>query len=377
MMWAVHLVLMTVIWMLTLNKKNNISKVIISISIIFIFVIIIFILKQNIELKLYSEELKKMISIYIKIFISLPVILFLKKSFFYIKNYVKAFSLCNIIFSFYILCVFLLKGGLSANRDTVLGFASLNYASAVLYLSFPLILYYLNSPKNYLQNDKNLILLAKISVIMSFFVFLLSGSRTTIVIATILIFSQILLKKENKQNKLNLLLFILAFIGFLFLAYFFIPPIHDIFERALGFINGSGKISEDVRMDVWNKTLYLFNKNCNTAFGTGNNMMPKIEFYPHNIFLEILMLSGYYGVAIFVTLLLVQIFYLYYNSDYYQKYYISILLLCNILTALFHPFYTTSINCGSILWCSAFLIKSQNLYSKSNVLFSKNNKGVI
>ena len=48
MMWAVHLVLMTVIWMLTLNKKNNISKVIISISIIFIFVIIIFILKQNI-----------------------------------------------------------------------------------------------------------------------------------------------------------------------------------------------------------------------------------------------------------------------------------------------------------------------------------------
>ena len=95
------------------------------------------------------------------------------------ETFLKAILLFVIVFSMYYLFEIMIHG-LPEGRNSAIGNVSSNYCSAILYLNYPIIFYYLFGRGEWIKNNKEIVKMCYIAIVLSLIVIVLSGSRTAI-----------------------------------------------------------------------------------------------------------------------------------------------------------------------------------------------------
>lgn len=341
------------------NRKNILAiksfKDIQMKSFIFLFFIILF---WFIQVQMLSESYstaRSNLTILMAIFIGPIVSCFLIKELKNIDSVVRGINYFVIIFSVYYIFKVIVYG-LPEDRDSVLGYVSSNYCAAILFMSYPLILYFLTKKREdknkYFDTD---IFQCYIAIVLSLIVVILSGSRTAFPVVIGIFISLVLLKQSKGIYKLRLI----AFIGVLALGVFglykYIPSVHSLIERAMQGLSGNKAIVGDVRSTVWIYAIYDF-KQYNKWIGSGSNIVMQFERPAHNFILEILMTSGYVGLFMYLINTIRNFYRVLKIGNYRKRFFCVQIIIIFCIVAYVQPFFSTAFTCGLIIWISIFAI---------------------
>lgn len=266
----------------------------------------------------------------------------------------KGILLFEIAFSvYYILAVIL--HGLPEGRDSAMGIVSSNFCSAVLYLNYPIILYYLFGKSDNRRRNKLFDVSCYLAIVLSLIVIVSSGSRTAIGIIAVMAFQMFFYKQKKMKNRFKVLgILVVAVIGLL-VAYRVNQSIQLLMDRALNVFEGKKTLDTNVRMLVWDAGIQQF-KQGNVFFGLGTSIVDKFNISAHNLLYEVLMCSGYIGTVLFILVICPIIVLLFRNQKYEQKFFTVMLLFSSVITAFVQPFFSSSYVCGIMIWIALFAL---------------------
>ena len=270
-----------------------------------------------------------------------------------IEYYVSIFSNFAILIS--IISIYnTIRTGISVGRMAAGFNFSKNYISAIVYLTFPLLLFYLREYRE--KKRAKLSYKVLVALILGSIVCLLSSSRTVLGVVVIIFIAILFQKERNIRRAIEKILGILAVAGILLLVYYNAPNIRRGIDRALVITSLEGRSSRNRLIEFGLAEFYASNH----FIGTGSNLMP----YPgysapipvHNMFVEILLATGIIGFVIF--LLLNTRFYMILISRCNTRglFYLLMLLGAMLITAFFQPFFTTIYYPSLVVQISAMLI---------------------
>lgn len=325
-------------------------------SIFILFTLVFFYLIQIVCLDLNLSEASYALCILCAIFIFVFVQLLLGYSLSVKYAFVRAICWFNILFSsFYIFRIVLY--GLPEDRNSVLGYVSSNYCAAILYLSFPLLLYSLCTIKKSNNEDAGLLKKIYFSLVLSIIVILLSGSRTALGVL-LLICLALSLYKQNIKKKIKTILVLL--ITFLIVSFFYqrMPGFQSLLDRALDILQGKETVDNDIRTVAWEYAIANF-ENYNKIVGSGSNMVPQLGRPAHNFFLEMLLSIGFSGLLLFAVSITFTIIRALSKLNYEKKFFITLLFGLVLIVSYVQPFFTTAFTCGIIVWGTFFYIVSE------------------
>ncbi len=315
---------------------------------------LIFFVFQIIILRLDFNGIIKSFSIMTCLFIGMDMLAIDYKSHLNIDAYVKAFNWFITLFSlYYILQV--ITHGLPEDRDSVLGIVSSNYCAAILMLTYPLFFYYIFGRKG--LSDKKNIKKCFISIALSLVVIILSGSRTAFGIVFLNVIVIAFLNQNKMRDKVKYLLIIIVGGVLLGICYFYVPSLRGLIERAITGLQGQKVVSGDVRILIWSQALENF-KEGSFLFGSGSNMVPQYIRPAHNMYLEILLWGGVIGCILFGVSSIWLFAKGIKKGDYYQRFFLIVLLITFLIVGYVQPFFSTGYTCGIIIWTSLVVISS-------------------
>lgn len=326
-----------------------------------VFLLLLFMTIQIFVLKLNFRESILDIGVLTCVYIGIICGAISIKPYISLESYLRGILLFLYIFSTYYI-IDIIINGLPEGRDSALGNVSSNFCSAVLYLNFPIILYYLfsNNKNKYIKNKKkNLRKACYAALLLSLIVIVSSGSRAAIAVVA-LMFAQMVLYKENKF-KTKLKYFFVILIGLIILVMVSInnQSINKLMTRALGAFDGINSLTKNSRILVWNSGFEQFG-NGNRIFGLGTNIVEKFDRAAHNLFFEVLLCSGYAGLTLFIIINTIILCFIWKKQKYEQRFFTFMLLISTGIVAFVHPFFSTSYTCGLIFWMSLFMLTNDS-----------------
>lgn len=269
------------------------------------------------------------------------------------KLIVSTFIWFDILFSCTYILLIMIKG-MPQERDSVFGFVSSNYCAAVLYLTYPLILYYLKSNKL----DKNEKRFSYAALILSMIMILTSGSRTAFGVAGIIFISLLFLREKNIYHKLSEICGLVVILLAVYIAYLRLPVITSLIDRAMGALQGLGTDNRDVRTYIWELAFEVFKKYNHWIGSTSNKVVIfGVEEQGHNLFVELLLADGYLGIALYAIMLSILLIYAFWKTNNYKKFFLLQLFALFMIVAYVQPFFSTNITCAIVIWLSAYTIK--------------------
>ena len=269
------------------------------------------------------------------------------------KLIVNTFIWFDILFSCVYILLIIVKG-MPEERDSALGFVSSNYCAAVLYMTYPLILYYLKVNRL----DKKEKKASYIALVLSMIMILTSGSRTAFGVAGVLFVSLLFLKDKNVYHKFSEIFGLVLILIAVYIAYLRIPVVASLIDRAMGALQGLGTDRRDVRTYIWELAFEIFEKYNHWIGSTSNKVVIfGIEEQGHNLFVELLLADGYFGVALYAMMLSVFLIYAFWKTNNYKKFFLLQLFALFFIVAFVQPFFTTNITCAIVIWLSAYVIK--------------------
>lgn len=262
---------------------------------------------------------------------------------------VKSASLFSILFSMYYLLHVLIYG-LPSERDSVFAGFSSNYCATVLYLLYPILIYYIQKNRNNASSKKN-VKRCYLAILLSFIVILTTGSRTAFGIC-VYIFGFITLFTKWNQKKV-IKIFSLVAVGTVALLFLInrIPTLQDVVVRALRVFTETNVVKGDIRSWIWEVALDTF-KGYNPWLGSGSNYFMFFDIYEpaHNFFIEVLLAYGWLGLGLLVLSHIVFVGCIVRKRTRTKKVYILAIFGAYLLTAYVQPFFSTSFNCGLTVW---------------------------
>ena len=318
------------------------------------FFVVLLYLFQNLILELSLDDMMSALCIISAIFIMIFVEKFLLKSLSVPLAFFHATTWFNILFS----CYYLLRVaiyGLPNDRDSVLGYVSSNYCAAILFLSFPLLLYYLYTIRKTHALRRGIRIRTYVSLFLSILVIIISGSRTAFVTVLFIFLSLLIFRQKDKKAKIKMTFSTLTAAAGIYITYLYIPSVQLLLDRAMSVMKSSGSVGSDVRTIIWASAFYNF-KSYNQLIGSGSNMVYQFSRPAHNFLIEILLSCGYIGVFLFFLCLIRALYRLLKNSNYEKRFFILQLLIVYALVAYVQPFFSTAFTCGIIVWGSMFSI---------------------
>jgi len=328
-------------------------------SIIYICLIAFFALMQAVIL---ADSLRSAVHIYSRSFLTffIPFIVYgLSKSFMDLKAYVKGISLFTILFSCYYI-IRILVDGIPDGRNSALGFVSSNYIAAILLFTYPLLLYYLLKTREIKAQHRFLRLLCNISIVISLVVIITTGSRTAF-FATGVVFVSLLFAVPRNTNSINKVIFLIVLaIITLFTLYYSFPVVESLIVRGIQGVQGAitgAEIDGDIRRIIWDQALLNFHES-NLWIGSGSNIVYQFDQPVHNLPIEILLMSGYVGLAAFILIFLRYIYKVLKHGNYLKRFLIIQMIVVFCIVAYVQPFFTTAFTCTIIIWCSIFAMAS-------------------
>ena len=273
------------------------------------------------------------------------------RSFGYFLNAILMFM---VVFSAYYLCLIVLNG-LPQGRDSALGNVSSNYCSAILYLNYPIIFYYLFARGEEVKNNKFTVRFCYIAIAMSLLVIVSSGSRTAIGVVALMALQMVFYKQKKEKNKIKIVAVLLFALLGLVIAYQVIPSVHELMERALDAFGGKNTLDNDIRGIIWAYGIQQF-KNGNVFLGLGTNIVTEYVRPAHNLFYEVLLCSGYIGIVLFVAFFGILLIFIIKKQKYQQRFFTIMLMAASIITLIVQPFFSTSYTCGMMVWMALFTL---------------------
>lgn len=325
-------------------------------SIISLFIITIFVILQSLILGLNFSQLVQNICINSAIFIFLIINSTFIDAFNIDDIFFKGLCLFYIFFSTYYLYK-VVRYGLPSDRDSVLGFVSSNYCSAILYLGYPLILYQLFSERN--RKRKTNHKLIYFTLFESLIVILLSGSRTAFAVVLFIFLSLLFVHQNTIKDSLKTLCIIVSLGLIIFIVYENVPELKELLDRAMIALQGSNALKDDVRVIAWQAAFDNFQK-YNQFIGSGSNMVYQFGRPAHNFFIEILLTDGFIGIILFAYMYISNFFKLFIRASYIKKFFLLQLTIATIIVAYVQPFFSTSFTIGIIVWGSFLTICFKN-----------------
>ncbi len=289
------------------------------------------------------------------LFFPLGILFLLSGLFESIDIIVLSFGIFDVLFSIYYLTAIVFIG-LPEERNSVLGYVSSNYCAAVLYLTIPLILYYLRT--HTVKKNKQLLLYA--ALMLSALMILTSGSRTAFAVVMVLYFSLLILPEKRLSVKGRQLCMLFGVLVAAVIAYYEIPSIRALINRAMialqGLQNGNNEV--DVRVHLWRKGLNDF-KGYNHIVGSASNLITVFDFTQpgHNLFIELLIADGVLGVIEYSLMVGMYGLFVFHKTNKIQKFFLFQVFALYALVAFVQPFFSTNITCAIIIWLTAFGIK--------------------
>lgn len=279
------------------------------------------------------------------------VMIIFGSNFFNSKIVLKALICFNTFFSLYCI-VAEIKKGLSIERTSAFGTVSKNYTSAIIYFGVPLVLMVIYlTPLQKVRRRYQLLILQMVMAI------LLASSRTAFAIILCMLLSLFVVGKKTGDKYLKYLLTCLIAMFALLILSSMNESIKEMLERVLSIF----ETTEDSARTILRSTgLSTFQSRdfAEKLFGSGNSVIYayRSNTYPHNFFIEILLSNGIIG-----TLLLggysTYVFVHYINNiNNTQKVFMIQIAGAFLLTAMYHPFFTTSYMMGIIVFLSIISI---------------------
>ena len=329
-------------------KVNSLSQIQ-KICRIEILCLVVFSVLQIIVLGLNVREIAMDIGILSCVYIGIICGAICVKPYKSFETYLKAILVFLIVFSSYYIIDILLYG-LPEGRNSALGNVSSNYCSAILYLNYPIIFYYLYAKR---KKNRNLVKLSYIAILLSMIVIASSGSRTAIGVVALMLAQMVLYKQEKIKDKLKYIAIVLVGIVVLFFAYSFNASVQELMDRALDAFGGKSTLDNNVRQLIWAAGLQQF-RNGNIVFGLGTSIVTRFDRSAHNLFYEVLMCSGYLGMLLFTLTIGCLLTFLLKNQQYQQRFFSVMLLISCVIVAIVQPFFSTSYTCGLMVWMSLF-----------------------
>lgn len=340
----------------TVSNNYQYQKTIMSKKVIYFFTFVIMIF-WGIQMLIINNrsfvEMTKTLQILSMLFLGV-ILLLVSNRLFSFDLVTSACCYFNIIFSIYYLLQVAIKG-LPEDRDSILGYVSANYCAAVLYLSFPLLLYYLFSGKEQGRCPRKSTCV--ISISMGLIVILLSGSKTALGVIAAIAVTMLVFKQTNKKDKLRIVVALGIVLAVVAVLYNQNQAVNQLLGRAMDAFSGVHAVNEDVRNLVWRWAIGVISSS-NHLWGTGSNTVDfrttyRSTFMPaHNIVLEILLTGGIVLFVIFIFYIIYVFFHVIRKTDYFQKAYIFQMICITLLTVMIQPFYTTSYLCPLLTFCS-------------------------
>lgn len=322
--------------------------------------IVIFFLIQCLILQLYFDmALDDFITLTI-LFIGIPIVIMASKALRNFEAYIMGLNLFIIMFSLYYLVLVSIKG-LPDDRDSILGYVSSNYIAAILYISYPVIFYYLFGRNTLNRNAyKSNRIKCYLALGLSLIVIIISGSRSAFGAIALEIIALLFLKKKSLKDTIKLFIFLITIIGLIYIAYISISDVSQLITRGMNALNGNNELKNDIRSVVWDQAMIDFNK-MNKFFGSGSVIVQTYVRPPHNVFLEVLLLSGYVGVGVYILYIIFSLKLILKNRNGYQKYFIMLTLAISFLIGYVQPFFSTAYTCGIIMWTAIIAIASDDI----------------
>lgn len=356
-----YVLLLTVLIMLVankvvMNKRNNINYLnsIKRNGYILLVGLIIFALIQISLLEMNLSESLSAICIIMSIFVYALVQSFFLNPLTIKHGFLTTVCYFDILFSIYYLYR-VARFGLPEDRDSVLGYVSSNYCAAILYLTFPLILYSIYTLKKDNPKWKKLMRLMITSIFLSIVVILLSGSRTAFGVVLLMLLSLVLLKQDTIYGKIKSIAVVIMSIIAVIIVYIYVPSVRQLLDRAMTALEGRQVVTDDVRTLAWAYALQNF-QTYNHLIGSGSNIVYQFSRPAHNLFLEILLSTGYIGIVTFVITVTSNIWKSIKGKSYKKKFFILQLLIVTIIVAYVQPFFSTAFTAGIIVWGSVYTI---------------------
>ena len=336
------------------HRIQNLTMVIMA------FVAILFIV-QVFQYNLNRYYALVQLKVILQIYIGVIVITAFYHSSIEIDKIVRAFCYFLIIFSLYYLGYVALHG-LPNERSSIFATFSSNYCATSIYLCYPLLLFYWLE----IGADKKVKKLIGTALILSLIVVLLSGSRTAFGITALIAIIQYFIMSRKRKNFFKSNATAIVTIVTVLTAYLNIPAVHNLVERALGALGGTTTVNSDIRTVIWSS---FINKiwSGNYIIGEATNMVDTFGWLQpaHNFALEILLDVGIIGMGLFVIHSLFSYISLFVMSKGIRRVYLLQILGAFLITAYVQPFFSTSFNCGFIVWISILAIarSSESLFT--------------
>lgn len=327
--------------------KNVRGKKIKRLSIICLTIIAMIILMQAFVIRSDSALLDT-IKICTQVYIGVIVVFFLGEAQDYETAVTEGFSLSILLFSI-IYIINILINGIDNGRASMFGIVSKNYCAALIYFCIPLVMYKMKQEK--MRRKKRLYIA---SIVLGTVTVLLTGSRTSLGVISMLFIIHYLFGKKTKKDFTKAVFLICFLVAVLLVSYHTIPIFHDSIERALGALRGINGIRNDVRMVLWGAAISDW-RDGNTILGSGTNVISPFAFEEpvHNYFLETLLAFGVLGIVVIVVF--VFVYFITMSKNYrYREVGVPILQLAVafIITSILQPFFSTSYALGIIIWLS-------------------------
>lgn len=328
--------------------QRRLSNIAMTTAVLVAFIVIV----QIFHYKLNGYYALSQLKVVLQIYVGVVVIMSFYHSAIAIEQYVRAFCYYLIVFSAYYLGYVALYG-LPNERSSIFATFSSNYCATSIYLCYPLLLFYLFE----IGVDKKLKKMTGIALGLSLIVVLLSGSRTAFGITAFIAIMQYFIMSRKRKTILRSNLIAIVIIASLLIAYTQIPPLHNLVERALGALGGTNTVNSDIRTVIWSSFLSRIWSG-NLLIGEATNMVDTFGWLQpaHNFALEILLDVGIIGMVLFVVHLLISFLSLFDFGKGIRKAYLLQILGAYLITAYVQPFFSTSFNCGFIVWISILVI---------------------
>lgn len=270
------------------------------------------------------------------------------------ETYLNAILMFLIVFSLYYILEIVLHG-LPEGRGSAIGNVSSNYCAAILYLNYPVVLYYLFARGEKIKNDKKIVHICYFAIVLSLVVIASSGSRTAIGAVALMAVQMVLFKQKSMKNKIRVIAVLVTFLLALLIAYRFNQSVHELMDRALDAFGGKSTLDSNVRQLIWAAGIQQF-KSGNVFFGLGTSIVTKFERSAHNLFYEVLMSTGYIGTVMFFLIFGIALIFIFKNQKYQQRFFTVMILVAVLITCFVQPFFSTSYTCGMMLWMSLFAL---------------------
>lgn len=344
------LLILIVLSIISINRESaNLSTFQVKLLLLS-FVIAIFFIFISLKNNLNFGDILNSFSIITAIYFFIILLLFNQFLFKNIENYIRAITRFVIMFSVYYLIMVLLNG-LPDDRNSILGFVSSNYCATILYINYPILLYYLFGKKGVKLRLKRKIIFA---MVLSFIVIILSGSRTAIGAVSIIAVLMLFYRNKNYKSIFKKFTLILIFGLILYLLYKNVPLIQDLLDRGFRVFNGSEEVKADIRNIVWSITWEKYNGLSN-IFGSGQIVIDEFQRPAHNLILEIYTYSGIFGILLYFVCFYTGVKEIIKKANSNTFFFIFMLLLISLFVAYFQPFFSTGYTCGILLWGSLII----------------------